>query len=36
MSTKEKSNELNDSDSDIGFKEMALFVKKFKKFFNKQ
>ena len=35
-STKEKTNEPNDRDSDISFEEMAFFVKKFKRFFNKQ
>ena len=35
-STKKKSNEADDSDLVMGIEEMTLFVKKFKKFFNKQ
>ena len=35
-SYKDKTNEKDDSDSDMGIEEMALFVKKFKNFFNKR
>ena len=36
ISNKERSNKANDSDSEMGIEEMALFVQTFKKFFNKR